>query len=117
MDQNDLRLRTLLISVGDKLSSNDRVSLSFLLAADVPRRDLETIAHDNRASMNIIWETLINREKISVNNVDYLIRCFEKIGRKDIARQLQRYSTASNSENQVEKAKNSSLLFTRIDPE
>ncbi|CAM4851288.1 unnamed protein product, partial [Rotaria magnacalcarata] len=29
---------------GDKLSNDDRITLGFLLADDVPRRDLDTIA-------------------------------------------------------------------------
>jgi hypothetical protein len=116
MDQDELKLRTLLIDIGDRLSNDDRVMLGFLLANDVPRRDLDLIARDSRASMNVIWEALIDRQKITSDNVDYLINCFEKIRRIDLARRLQQYSTAPKSEPSAEKTKNSSKLFTRIDP-
>ncbi|CAF3761347.1 unnamed protein product [Rotaria socialis] len=116
MDQNSLRLRTLLIDIGDKLSHDDRATLGFLLANDVPRRDLDTIARDNRTSMNIIWETLINRQKITPENVDYLILRLENIRRMDLVRQLKQYSSTVKSENPVVKSTTSSDLFNRIDP-
>ncbi|CAF2616943.1 unnamed protein product [Rotaria sp. Silwood2] len=116
MDPKDLKLRTLLIDIGDKLSNNDRVMLGFLLTDDVPRRDLDSIMRDNRSSMNIIWEALINRGKITPDNVDYLIRRFEEIRRLDLVRQLKQYSSASKSEISVEKPSSSSDLFTRINP-
>ncbi|CAF2444571.1 unnamed protein product [Rotaria sp. Silwood2] len=116
MDPKDLKLRTLLINIGDKLSNNDRVMLGFLLTDDVPRRDLDSIMRDNRSSMNIIWEALINRGKITPDNVDYLIRRFEEIRRLDLVRQLKQYSSASKSEISVEKPSSSSDLFTRINP-
>ncbi|CAM4756864.1 unnamed protein product [Rotaria magnacalcarata] len=116
MDQNSLRLRTLLIDIGDKLSNDDRITLGFLLADDVPRRDLDTIARDKRTSMNIIWETLINRQKITPENVDYLILRLENIRRMDLVRQLKQYSSTVKSGNPVVKSSTSSDLFNRIDP-
>jgi hypothetical protein len=117
MDQDESRLRTLLIDIGDKLSNDDRVMLSFLLANDVPRRDLDTISRDSRASMNVIWEALINRQKITPDNVDYLIDCFEKIRRIDLVRRLKQYSTAQRPENSSERPRSSSDLFNRYDPQ
>ncbi|CAF1101067.1 unnamed protein product [Rotaria sp. Silwood1] len=116
MDPKDLKLRTVLIDIGDKLSKDDRALLGFLLTDDVPRRDLDSIIRDNRTSMNIIWEALIDRGKIMPDNVDYLILLLEKIRRMDLVRQLKQYSSVSKSENPVEKPKCSSGLFTRIDP-
>ncbi len=116
MDESDLRLRTLLMDIGDRLSNDDRSMLSFLLSNDVPRRDLDTVARDSRASMNPIWEALINRQKITANNVNYLIVCFEKIRRIDLVRRLKQYSSTSQPERQTEQARNSSDLFVRIDP-
>ncbi|UJR23747.1 hypothetical protein I4U23_026724 [Adineta vaga] len=91
MDATDQRFRTLLINVGNRLSMKDRQSLGFILGGDVPRQDLDTIARDSHASMNIIWDALIQRDKINFHNVDYLIRCFESIGRMDIVRLLKEY--------------------------
>ena len=62
--------------------------------------------------MNIVWDELINRQKITADNVDYLILVFEKIGRKDLVRLLKQYSTTSVSEQPL----NSSSLFNRTDP-
>ncbi|CAF0740638.1 unnamed protein product [Rotaria sordida] len=116
MDPKDLKLRTLLIDIGDKLSNNDRVMLGFLLTDDVPRRDLDSVTRDSRTSMNIIWDTLIERGKITPDNIDYLIIRLEKIRRMDLVRQLKQYSLTSKFENPVEKPRTSSDLFTRIDP-
>ncbi len=116
MDAQELQLRTFLIDIGDRLSNDDRVMLSFLLANDIPRRDLDSVARDNRASMNIIWEALINRQKITPDNVDYLINCFEKIRRMDLVRKLKQYTTASKTESSVGKTKDSPALFVRHNP-
>jgi hypothetical protein len=107
MDPDEFRLRTLLINIGNKLSRSDRQHLGLLLGDVVPRRDIDTITRDNRASMDIIWDALINRQKITPDNINYLIELFEGIQRLDIVQQLKQYSTASN---------NSSDLFARIDP-
>lgn len=117
MDEKDLKLRTLLIDIGNKLSNDDRAMLGFLLTNDIPRRDLDTISRDSRASMNIIWETLINRQKITPENVDYLIICFEKIKRLDLVRQLKQYSSSLKLDYPIEKPRLSSDLFNRTDPE
>lgn len=116
MDQDALKLRTLLIDIGNKLSNDDRVMLRFLLADDVPRRDLDSIVRDSRTSMNVVWETLINRQKITPNNVDYLVLRFEKIQRMDLVRQLKQYSSAPKSEKRIEKPKPTLDLFIRQDP-
>ena len=107
MDQNELALRTLLIAISNKLSTEDHKKLGFLLVDDVPRRDIDAATNGSHASMNGIWDTLINRQKIAPGNVEYLIIRFEKIGRMDIVRQLRQYLTTANPENQ---------LFNRIDP-
>ncbi len=116
MEAKELQLRTFLIDIGDRLSNDDRVMLTFLLANDVPRRDLDSIAQDKRASMNIIWEALINRQKITPDNIDYLINCFEKIRRMDLVRKLKQYTTTSKTESPVEISKDSSALFVRHNP-
>jgi hypothetical protein len=66
--------------------------------------------------MNIIWEALINRQKITPDNVDYLINCFEKIRRMDLVRKLKQYTTASKTESSVGKTKDSPALFVRHNP-
>ena len=116
MDQNHLKLRTLLIDIEGKLSNDDRAMLGFLLVGDVPRRDLDRIARDNRESMNIIWEALIDRQKITSDNVDYLILRFEKIQRLDLVRQLKQHSAGSKLQSSHERPKISSDLFTCINP-
>jgi hypothetical protein len=83
MDPDEFRLRTLLINIGNKLSRSDRQHLGLLLGDVVPRRDIDTITGDNRASMDIIWEALINRQKITPDNINYLIELFEGIQRLD----------------------------------
>ncbi|CAF3710036.1 unnamed protein product [Adineta steineri] len=116
MDPNELKLRNVLIDIDHKLSVNDRHMLSFLLDADVPRRDLDAIADNHRTPMNIIWEALISRQKITPDNVDYLIVRLDEIGRKDLARTLKEYSATARSNNRNEPLNNASNLFNRINP-
>jgi hypothetical protein len=116
MNQDEVRLRTLLIDIGDRLSNENRVQLCFILRGEVPTRDLDTVARDSHASMNVIWEALINRQKITPDNLVYLITCFERIGRIDLAQRLRQYSTAPRLGNSVERSNNASELFVRHDP-
>jgi hypothetical protein len=116
MENDDSTLRILLVDISNKLSNDNRASLGFLLRDDVPRRELDIIARDNRAPMNPIWDELINRQKITADNVDYLIACFEQIHRIDLARQLRQYSQKTSLRNRVEQPARSSNIFNRIDP-
>lgn len=116
MDQDEVHLRTLLINIGERLSNENRAQLCFLLRGEVPTRELDTVARDSHASMNVIWEALINRQKITPDNLVYLITCFERIGRIDLAQRLRQYSTAPKLANSVQRSNNSSELFNRYDP-
>jgi hypothetical protein len=116
MENNDSDLRSLLLDISDQLSDNNRASLGFLLRDDVPRRELDLIAKDNSAPMSPIWEELINRQKITADNVDYLIRHFGSIKRIDLAHRLRQYSQGTSSHDRAEQPAKSSNLFNRIDP-
>ena len=117
MEEQDLRLRSLLIEIGDKLSNENRVMLGFLLKDDVPRRDLDAVAYDSRTSMSVVWDALINRQKITPDNIDYLIDRLEKIQRLDLVRQLKKYSaTAGTGQASGAATSHTSDLFKRIDP-
>lgn len=114
MDEQDLKLRTQLVEIGDKLSQENRVMLGFLLRDDVPRRDLDNIAHDSRMSMSVVWEALINRQKITPDDVDYLIDRLEKIQRLDLVRILRKYTAATRTGQGA--VPHNSDLFKRFDP-
>ena len=114
MDDQDLKLRTLLADIGDKLSQENRVMLGFLLKDDVPRRDLDSIGHDSRVPMSVVWEALINRQKITPDDVDYLIDRLEKIQRLDLVRILRKYTAAVRTGQGA--APHNSDLFKRLDP-
>jgi hypothetical protein len=114
MDEQDLKLRTLLVEIGDKLSQENRVMLGFLLKDDVPRRDLDDVAHDSRVSMSIVWEALINRQKITPDDVEYLIDRMEKIQRLDLVRVLKKYAATTRTGQGA--AAHNSDLFKRHDP-
>lgn len=107
MDENQVHFRQFLIDIGDRLSNEDRSTFTFLLGNDVPRRILDNIAQNNRAPLNEIWEALINRGKISPDDVGYLIQCFKQIRRLDIVKKLEQYSPPS---------KKSSDLFFQHNP-
>ncbi|CAF3023334.1 unnamed protein product [Rotaria socialis] len=126
MDRSDFRLRSLLLQVDRDLTDVERQKFCFLIGCDdVPRRYLDAIAKDNSASMTSIWETLFDRRKITVNNVNYIIERLDKIQRLDLAELLRNYcplpfslSTAPSTEtkHQTEQRTNISDLFSRIDP-
>lgn len=111
MDQDGGQLRTLLLYISDRLSNDDRVSLCFQIGDDVPRRIRDAIQHDPRASMDPLWEELINRNKISSNNVQYLINHFRSIRRIDLVRRLENYLEEQNRNSST-----ASSVFTRHEP-
>lgn len=98
MDPNELRLRNLLLDIGNKLSSNDRATLGFLLNNIVPRRVLDAIANDSRMPMSEVWDALIDQQKIAPDNVKFLITLLESIRRIDLVRQVEKYAATINPE-------------------
>jgi hypothetical protein len=116
MDSKDLELRTLLVAIGDKLSNENRVMLGFLLRDDVPRRELDDIVRDSRVSMVKVWEALIDRQKITPDNLDYLINRFNEIQRIDLVRQLQSYVNSTHSEYSTAPTNHATHLFKRYNP-
>ena len=116
MEDKDLRFRTLLMSIDENLSRDNRDMLGFLLNDDVPRREIDAIRRDNRASMSNVWEALISRQKISPDDVQYLIDCLKKIQRIDLVRRLEHYSSTTQATHRVETPAKSSSLFERTDP-
>jgi len=126
MERSDFRLRSILLAIDEKLTNNERQRLCFLIGCeDVPRRLLDVITKDGSASMNDIWETLFDRRKLTVNNVNYLIVRLEQIERFDLVELLKNYCPVPFSlsaapliqaRSQVEQRATNSDLFARIDP-
>ncbi|CAF1109640.1 unnamed protein product [Adineta ricciae] len=94
-------LRSVLVGVLHLLSEKDRQSFHFLIGRNVPRpiQDDPTF----QGTLNLI-ETLFDRNKISVNDIYFLIDAFRKIGCHAIAKVLQDYqnqiqSNSGSSEN------------------
>jgi hypothetical protein len=126
MERADLRLRSILLDIDQKLANTERQRLCFLIGCeDVPRRLLDVVAKDGSAPMNDIWETLLDRRKITTNNVNYLIERLEKIDRLDLVELLRNYcpvpfslsaTPSTDARNQVEQRANISDLFTTIHP-
>jgi len=126
MERSDFRLRSILLAIDEKLTNNERQRLCFLIGCeDVPRRLIDVITKDGSASMNDIWETLFDRRKLTVNNVNYLIVRLEQIERFDLVELLKNYCPVPFSlsaaplieaRSQVEQRPTHSDLFSRIDP-
>jgi hypothetical protein len=126
MERSDFRLRSILLAIDEKLTNNERQRLCFLIGPeDVPRRLLDVIAKDGSVSMKDIWETLFDRRKLTVNNVNYLIVRLEEIERFDLVELLKDYCPVPFSlsatplieaRSQVERRTTNSDLFSRIDP-
>jgi len=126
MERSDFRLRSILLAIDEKLTNNERQRLCFLIGPeDVPRRLLDVIVKDGSASMNDIWETLFDRRKITVNNVNYLIVRLEEIERFDLVELLKDYcpvpfslsaTPLTEARSQVERRTTNLDLFSRIDP-
>ncbi|CAF4244698.1 unnamed protein product, partial [Adineta steineri] len=71
-----LRFRTVLLNILDRLSVNERKKLSFLLGDDIER----TIQDDPTIGGTLnIFQQLFDRDKISNENFSYLIEAFQAI--------------------------------------
>jgi hypothetical protein len=126
MERSDFRLRSILLAIDEKLTNNERQRLCFLIGCeDVPRRLIDVITKDGSASMNDIWETLFDRRKLTINNVNYLIVRLGEIERFDLVELLKNYCPVPFSlsaaplieaRSQVEQRTTHSDLFSRIDP-
>lgn len=93
MQRNDFRLRVLLLRIDENLSMNERKELCFLFGPDdVPRRLTDVVIKDPKQTLELIWETLFDREKINAENVNYLVERLIKIHRTDLAEMLREYS-------------------------
>jgi hypothetical protein len=126
MDRSDFRLRSLLIDIDRNLKNDERKTLCFLIGCeDVPRRLIDAVSNDSSTSMHEIWETLFDRRKITVNNVNYLVERLIEIERIDLAERLKNYcpvpfslsaTPTTESGNRMQQHTNPSQLFTRINP-
>lgn len=125
MTNDEFEMRAILLDIDQELSDDERRKLCFLIPSeDVPRRLINAVVQ-KRSSMEEIWETLIDRQKISVNNLSYLVRRFEQLKRTDIADRLQRFCRVplSSTTNPIQPSElnrkhqiNENNLFRRIDP-
>ena len=68
----------------------------------------EEIERNPRASMNILWQELIDRGKISRTDVSYLTARLRVIGRIDLVRRLEQFAGETNGAN----ASAASSIFT-----
>lgn len=85
MDEQDFRLRAEIIKIQDLLSDSDRTLLHFYFGKDIPRR----LQDDGALSSALeAVQALLDRLKISKNNVDYLINALNAIQRHDCAQRL-----------------------------
>ncbi|CAF0896251.1 unnamed protein product [Adineta steineri] len=76
LNNPQLRFRTVLLNILDRLSVNERKKLSFLLADDIER----TIQDDPTIGGTLnIFQQLFDRDKISNENFSYLIEAFQAI--------------------------------------
>ena len=91
MADREVQLRLFLMQISDRLSQDNRAMLGFLLRGEVPSRDIDTIVHDSRASMSDVWNALIDREKITPDNPEYLVRLLQNIQRLDLVRKVNQY--------------------------
>lgn len=117
MPSNESKLQNLLLEVGDRLSNENRQQIGFLLRGEVPARLIEEIVYNIRVPMTGIWEALIDRQKISPENLDYLIGLLQGISRLDLVRHVKKYlSTIETDHETTTSQSNCSSLFKRIDP-
>jgi hypothetical protein len=102
MTQADFKLRAILIDIDRQLTNSERKTLGFLIGSDdVPRQLIDTIEKDDSTSMIPIWEALLDRRKIDVDNVNYLIERLKKIERTDLVQKLIDYCDISLSLSKV----------------
>ena len=93
MARSEFNLRALLLRVDEHLSTHERKELCFLFGPDdIPRRLTDAVINNSSHSLELIWETLFDRQKITVENVNYLVERLIKIKRTDLAELLKDYS-------------------------
>lgn len=112
MAERNAQFYQLLTQIDDQLSTKDRAKLSFLLKDDVPRYILDEISHNSRIPLTDLWQALIDRSKISPNDLKYLINFLKVIERHDLVRRAERYLSAGQPA-----ANQSTHLFRQIDPQ
>lgn len=116
MARSDFRLRGLLLDIDRQLTDGERKTLCFLIGCeDVPRRLIDAVTNHNAVSMEAIWETLFDRRKITVDNVNYLVERLEKVERFDLAERLKDYCPMPFSLSTTPTTVPANP-FTRIDP-
>ncbi|CAF1521052.1 unnamed protein product [Didymodactylos carnosus] len=81
---NDYELRKLLLNTEFALSDDDKDYLIFVIGSDIGKRLQNSKLID-------VFEALIERNKISSNNLDYLIERLEAIKRLDVAQYLKEH--------------------------
>ena len=93
MARSEFELRVLLLRIDEHLSTNERKELCFLFGPDdVPRRLTDAVIENSSKSLEAIWETLFDRQKITAENVNYLVERLIKIKRTDLAEMLRGHS-------------------------
>ncbi|CAF1588216.1 unnamed protein product [Didymodactylos carnosus] len=78
---NEYELRKLLLDTQFALSDNDKDYLVFVIGLDIGK-------HLQNSKLVHVFEALIQRNKISSNNLNYLIERLETIKRPDVAQYL-----------------------------
>ena len=82
---DDSAVRSLILKLQDRLSDRDRENLHFYLSGTVPR----PIRDDFSLSGNLrLMNSLFDQNKISGNDVSFLIQAFEEIKCNDAANLL-----------------------------
>ena len=80
-----MQLRAVLIQLSDQLSDTDRKALHFYIGPYVSRNDRDDCTSNGTLRL---FEILFDRCIVSDDNVDYLIRGFERIRCVDAAENL-----------------------------
>ncbi|CAF1286720.1 unnamed protein product [Didymodactylos carnosus] len=80
---NECEFRKILLDTKFKLSDDDKQNLMFIIGSDVAK-NLEN------SELTKVFEALIQRNKLSSNDLNYLIVRLETIKRHDLAENLKR---------------------------
>lgn len=95
--------------INDQLSSDNRNMLCFLMESDVPKYMLDEVRHNNRVPMHDVFRVLMEREKISTTDLNYLVERLKTIQRIDLVRYIEKQMPTEQTQ--------SSTLFQRHDPQ
>jgi hypothetical protein len=82
---DNIRLRSIILNLQDRLSNDDRKRLHFYLGNDVPRRIRDDPSLGGTLSL---MDSLFDQDKINDEDFSYLINAFDDIHCADAARLL-----------------------------